>query len=148
MQMKISKSAFSVLSVLALGLSLGACAGEEDTGSDEPVISFSADLMPIVMERCGGCHLKDVDGAGKLSFGTTGELTYSAMIDQPTVNVACADLKRIDSTTDDPMRSSLYVKMIGTTCGKQMPAGSTPVLLTEAELELFRLWIVQGAPNN
>ncbi len=139
--------AFSVLVLgLAASLALGACADESSGGGDE--VSFAVDVQPILMERCGGCHLKEANGAGKLSLGTNAELAYAALVDQTTMNTSCANLKRIDSTNHDPMQSSLFVKIVGTTCGKQMPAGMMPVLLTDVQIEVFRRWIAAGAPNN
>jgi hypothetical protein len=112
-------------------------------------VSFSADIVPLLQTRCGGCHLKDVGGAGGLSLGVLAGLAYEALVDQQTVKVECAQMKRIDaSKPDDPMQSSLYVKLVGTTCGKQMPTGMNAVLLNEAELALFAGWIAAGAPNN
>src|SRR5690348_10443473 len=39
-----------------------------------PPVSFTTDLLPVLMARCGGCHLKDTLGAGGLSFGVQGQL--------------------------------------------------------------------------
>jgi mono/diheme cytochrome c family protein len=144
--MKISNTVWSSSFVLAFGLLVGACA-DEGNGGEDPV-SYAAEVQPILVEHCGGCHLKERDGAGKLSFGMNGELAYAALVDQPTSNSSCAQLKRVDSSSTDPMQSSLYVKLVGTTCGKKMPAGMTPIALTDAELATVRQWIVEGAPNN
>ena len=115
-----------------------------------PPVSFSADLMPMVMTRCGGCHLKDALGAGGLSFGVSGQLTYLSLIDQPTHNldVDCVNLKLVDSASTDPAASSLYLKIAGDTCGTRMPKGSTAVPFGDAELELWARWIAEGAQNN
>ena len=142
------KSLCRSLLVLGFGLLVGACADETLVSGGDPVVSFSADIQPLLMDHCGGCHLKPVDGSGALSFGANAELAYAALMDQPTANINCANLKRVDSSSSDPMRSSLYVKIVGTTCGKQMPAGKMPFRLTEAEMNMFRLWILQGAQNN
>ncbi len=117
---------------------------------DAAAVSFSADLVPILLARCGGCHLKDVAGAGGLSFGVTAQLARSSLVDQDTVlaNPVCGDLMRVDSVNRDPMQSSLYVKLLGATCGKRMPSGMTAVPLPDEQIELFRRWIEEGSPDN
>jgi hypothetical protein len=115
-----------------------------------PAVSFSADVMPILMARCGGCHLKDTAGAGGLSFGVQGQLAYLSLVDQPTHNTAvgCVNLKLVDTTTDDATASSLYLKIAGDTCGTRMPKGSNATPLPDEQLQLFARWIAEGAQNN
>jgi hypothetical protein len=115
-----------------------------------PPVSFAADVVPILLARCGGCHLKDSAGAGGLSMGTMAQFAYQTLVDQDTVlaNPTCGDLKRVDPMNHDPMQSSLYVKLIGPSCGKQMPAGMMPVPLTPEQIELIGRWIAEGALDN
>ena len=115
-----------------------------------PAVSYNLDVVPILMARCGGCHLKAAGGAGMLSFGTQAELAYEAMVDKDTVNIDpdCADLMRIDSMDHNPERSSVYLKITGTTCGNRMPSGMNPVPLNTPQTETIRRWIEAGAPNN
>jgi hypothetical protein len=134
--------------VLALAFALGACADEGSSGNGDPVISFAADIQPLLMEHCGSCHLTESDGEGSLNMGVTAELAYTALVDQATTNTECANLKRVDSTSSDPTRSSIYVKITGGTCGDQMPDGDPSGYLSAAQVELVRQWIVQGAKNN
>ena len=111
-----------------------------------PPVSFSQDIVPVLVAACGGCHLKDVAGAGGLSLGITGQLSYAAMVDHATLATACATMKIVDSTSRDPMQSSLYLKLIGATCGTQMPKGRPA--LTADKLDLFARWIAEGSANN
>jgi hypothetical protein len=111
-----------------------------------PPVSFSQDLVPILMTRCGGCHLKDVAGAGGLSLGVTAQLAYPAMVDQATHALACASMKIVDPASADPMSSSLYLKLSGATCGTQMPKNQA--VLSVEQLDLFARWIAEGAQNN
>ena len=113
-------------------------------------VSFNQDIVPILMSRCGGCHLKATGGAGGLSFGLAAELAYVAMINKPTLNldVDCNSLKVVDAENVDPMQSSLYLKLVGDTCGVRMPKGTNPTPLPDAQLELFARWIAEGAANN
>ena len=115
-----------------------------------PAVSFALEVKPILLARCGGCHLKATGGAGGMSLGTQAELAYAAMVGQDTVNAnpACADLMRVDATSADPMKSSLYVKIVGATCGNRMPVGSNPTPLDETQVELIGRWIAEGAQNN
>ena len=111
-----------------------------------PPVSFSQDVVPVLVAACGGCHLKDTLGAGGLSLGVTGQLSYSAMVDQATHATACTTMKIVDTTSRDPMQSSLYLKLIGATCGTQMPKGRPA--LTADKLDLFAKWIAEGSANN
>jgi hypothetical protein len=111
-----------------------------------PPVSFSADIVPILMARCGGCHLKDAAGAGGLSLGTMAQLAYPAMANKPTNAVACTTLKVVDTTDNQPMHSSLYAKIVGDTCGTRMPKNNVP--LTDEQLALFSRWISEGSKDN
>jgi hypothetical protein len=113
-----------------------------------PPVSLSQDIVPVLMARCGGCHLKAMGGSGGLSLGVQAELAYSALVDKPThgAAAACSGLKLVDPTNADATQSSLYVRLSGATCGMRMPKGQPP--LTDVQLELFQRWISQGAPNN
>jgi len=124
--------------------------GAPDAAPDAglPPVSFAREIVPILKTRCGGCHLKDMGGAGQLSLGVQAQLAYAAMVDMPTRGAApaCASLKLVNPASADAMKSSLYVKLVGTDCGTRMPKGTPP--LPENQLELFARWIAQGAPNN
>jgi hypothetical protein len=111
-----------------------------------PPVSFSADIVPVLMASCGGCHLKDVAGAGGLTLGVTAQLAYPAMVNQATHAASCATMLVVDANSRDPMQSSLYLKLIGATCGTQMPKGR-PALSAET-LELFARWIAEGSADN
>jgi hypothetical protein len=111
-----------------------------------PPVSFSQDIVPILMTRCGGCHLKDVAGAGGLSLGIMAQLAYPALIDQPTHALTCMTKKVVDTSSTDPMQSSLYLKLIGTTCGTLMPKNQAA--LPQEQIDLFARWIAEGANDN
>jgi hypothetical protein len=111
-----------------------------------PPVSFSQDIVPILMARCGGCHLKDALGAGGLSLGTTAQLAYPAMVDQPTHATLCTTMKVVDTSSTDPMQSSLYLKLVGSTCGTQMPKNQA--FLSQAQIDLFGRWIAEGSADN
>jgi hypothetical protein len=123
-----------------------AAPGAPDAGP--PPVSFAGSLVPILLARCGGCHLKDVGGSGGLSLGLEGQLAYAALVGAPTSNATCVQLKLVDAESQDPNQSSLYLKLAGTTCGARMPKGVAAVPLSDIELDLFAQWIVAGSPDN
>jgi len=123
---------------------------DADVPDAVPPISFSAEIVPILMARCGGCHLKATGGAGGLSLGVQAELSYGALIDRPTLNPDpdCVQLKLVDAQKRDPSQSSLYLKIAGDVCGTRMPKGVNGTPLPGDQLELFARWIAEGAQNN
>jgi hypothetical protein len=66
--------------MLAFALALGACADEGSSGNGDPVISFAADIQPLLMEHCGSCHLTESDGEGSLNMGVTADKTVRDMV--------------------------------------------------------------------
>ncbi len=113
-----------------------------------PPVSFNQEIVPILMARCGGCHLKAMGGAGGLSLGVMAELAYGALVDKPTHGPApaCSGLKLVNAASNDPTQSSLYVRLMGSSCGTRMPKGTPP--LPADQMALFARWITQGAHNN
>jgi hypothetical protein len=132
----------AVLLTVAL---LATIAGCSDNGTDPTTgggtgttVSLAADLQPIFDTRCTSCH-----GAGGF-----GGLELSA-------NVAWANLLGVESmgysprqrvVSGNPEKSVLYLKINGDpSVGRRMPQGGT---LDADTIELFRVWIAQGALNN
>jgi len=75
----------------------------------------------ILQPKCAGCH----GGSGGVSYAN-----YAAATSAKSV------------TKGDPLRSNTYT----TTKSGSMPIGGAK--LTDAETELIRVWILNGAPNN
>jgi len=110
-----------------------------------PVVSFSQDIVPAFEQGCAfvGCHAADErfpPGAGLV-------LNASAAWSQLT-NVPSGQLSGLTRVVPgSPGESYLLSKMDGSaTVGDQMPVGGP--FLTPAELQVFRLWIEQGANDN
>jgi hypothetical protein len=101
-----------------------------------PPVSFSNQIQPIFNAQCTSCH----GGNGGLSI--TASVSYTNLVN---VNAqsSCTSLKRV--LPHDAANSVLYKKVSGTTCGSQMPQGST---LNSGEIAFIRDWINQGAMNN
>ncbi|MDX2472299.1 MAG: hypothetical protein QNL91_01185 [Candidatus Krumholzibacteria bacterium] len=131
--------------VLLTAALLATIAGCSDNGTDPTTgggtgttVSFAADLQPVFNATCTGCH-----GAG--GFGGL----------DLTTDVAWANLLGVESmgyaprqrvVSGNPDESVLYLKINGDpSVGGRMPQG---VPLDVDTIELFRVWIVQGALKN
>lgn len=105
-------------------------------------VSFSRDVLPLLKSRCVMCHLSGSAQAG-LVLHPNG---YANLVG---VKATQSPLNRI--APGDPENSYLYRKLAGTQLtaggeGERMPFGETP--LTDAQLDLFRRWIAEGAQRN
>jgi hypothetical protein len=131
--------------VLLTAALLATITGCSDNGTDPTTgggtgttVSFAADLQPVFNATCTDCH-----GAG--GFGGL----------DLTATVAWANLLGVESTeyaprqrvvSGNPEASVLYLKINGDpSVGGRMPPG---VPLDADTIELFRVWIAQGALNN
>ncbi len=133
-----------VLVLMAVGLlSILGC----DDGSTDPTsggngggttVSLASDLQPLFDSRCLACH--GAGGEGGLNL---------------TAEVSRANLVGVESTGYAPQQrvvsanagdSILYQKVNGAGgVGNRMPLGS---ILDPSEVEMIRVWIVQGALDN
>ena len=103
----------------------------------EAVVSYSAQVKPILDENCLACHVAGGEGfeASGFSMETYEDLMqgteYGAMV-----------------VPGDPLGSNLLVLMEGRADPSiSMPhGGGEPV--PETEIEIIRAWISQGAENN
>lgn len=134
-----------IRTVLLLAALLLAAAGCSDNGTDPMVgggggttVSFAADLQPIIGARCLNCH--GAGGFGGLDLTTA--VAWDNLVGIETTSYA--PQQRVVS--GNPEQSVLYLKLTGdASVGNRMPQGGT---LNIDELELFRIWIAQGAQNN
>lgn len=136
---------------LALGcaaLLIGAC--DEET-TEPAMVSFSADVQPVVTAKCVGCH-DDTDPPGGLNL--LAGAAYAGLVNvQAVQDTAAPILDRIEP--GDPEASFLIHKIQGTHTaaggrGGRMPAGcpGSRACLTPEEIQLIRQWVVEGALNN
>lgn len=104
------------------------------------VVSFSAQVQPIFTNRCvnAGCH-----PGGSAPFPLQAGVSYGRLVNVVATEAPCAGIMRVKPSDAD--NSAVYRRLQGT-CGNQMPLGLTP--LPQAERDLVRDWINQGAPNN
>ncbi|MEO8166996.1 MAG: hypothetical protein ABI623_02025 [bacterium] len=104
------------------------------------VISFSGQVQPIFTNRCvnAGCH-----PGGSAPFPLQAGVSYGRLVNIVATEAPCAGIMRVKPS--DAANSALYRRIEGT-CGNQMPLGMTP--LPQAERNIIRDWINQGAANN
>lgn len=91
----------------------------------EGLISYSADVQPIFSNNCTACHPGEVENLD-LSAGNS----YASIIGVYVIPT-------------DPEASVLYQRLLGNP-SVMPPSGG----LQDSEIQLIRLWIEQGAPNN
>jgi len=114
----------------------------KDVGPIEPQsnfptenISFSKNIQPVFNSSCIACH----PSSGNLDL--TAENSYNSI-----VNVEASGYNGILIVPEDPDNSVLYKKIDGSGLfGSNMPPGYN---LTENQVEMFRIWIEEGAKNN
>lgn len=147
--------------LLPLVLLLGACreVGESsiDLLAPAPVgegVSFSADVQPILTQRCaqGGCHAPPLAVPG--ADFTEGN-AYGSLVDVPSLESTLFSaspesiLDRVEPF--DPARSYLFLKITG--CSVEgcflspMPLAPAPALGAN-ETAILRQWIEEGAAQN
>jgi hypothetical protein len=105
-------------------------------------IRFSADVQPIFTRSCAkfGCHAGAIVQQGlSLEEGKS----YGNIVGVPSMEDP--SLMRVNSGMSD--LSYLVLKIEGKGLGDRMPADGPPYL-PDAEIQLIRDWIDQGAPNN
>lgn len=128
---------------------LTACTNESPSLRIVPVIpsgnmpiSFSADVQPIFTRSCAksGCH---IPATAPFGFVLEQGQAYANL-----VGVTSAEdplLKRVDPGRSD--LSYIIRKLEGNALGDRMPADGPPYL-PDAEIQLIKDWIDQGALDN
>jgi hypothetical protein len=155
--------------------SSGTCGNDADgcfntscVKTDAPVVSFKADVLPILRTSCGlsiSCHGGENGPGGQHYLGPKNsdpaptaaqiDLIFAQWINQPPVIKAGMDLIE----PSDPEHSFFMHKLdglecskltcSGVECGKLMPPGATEkVLYDAAKRDTLRRWIAQGAKND
>jgi hypothetical protein len=117
-------------------------------GATPPLYDTSICAQPeaisamILQPKCGnaGCHAKNQAAAG-LDLVSPGAKMRLLNIRAKTLVAACANQPLV---VDSPSVSGVFFqKLTGTTCGIQMPVGTTP--LTANELACLQDWIKPGS---
>jgi hypothetical protein len=152
----------------ACGLGADGCFKSTCFTADAPVVSFKADVLPILRTSCGlssSCHNSENGPGGQHYLGpknsdpapTAAQIDhiFALWINQPPVINAGMNL----ITPSDPEHSFFMYKLdglkcaklacTGSNCGDLMPQGATESSLYDADKrDTLRRWIAQGAKND
>ena len=101
-----------------------------DTGR----VNFSRDIRPILSDKCFQCH--GPDEANQKS---------GLRLDFREDATAAADSGSIAIVPKNPDASELLKRVLSKDADAVMPPADSPKKLTEAEIELLRKWIAEGA---
>lgn len=112
-----------------------------------PEVSFSRDIVPMFVESCTSCHTGAAPREGSANLNLEPQFAYGDLV--RVLSGQVPTMARV--MPNDPDNSYLLHKLMGTHAdvggrGQRMPRGADP--WTEEQIELVRLWILQGAPNN
>ena len=124
-----------VLSILVLLTAAGAAAGGEGLPADEATakIDFQRQVKPILSERCFACHGPDAD-------------RREADLRLDTSDGATADMGGYAAVVPgDPDASELIARIAAEDPADAMPPPDMGPRLSEAEVQVLRAWVSQGA---
>lgn len=108
-----------------------------DPDPDPDPVSFATQIQPIFTASCVGCHGSGGNGGLDLREGQA----YGNLVGVDSQGYAG---KRV--MADEPANSVLYLKMSGdSSTGTRMPPTG---LLPQAQRDLVRDWIAEGAQDN
>lgn len=141
-----------VLGTFIVAVSLIGCEQGSDTSTEPPAqgpATLSGDVQPILSSSCAfnGCHGGSIlEPPGKPMSLDAGK-TYSNTVNVPALELP--SMHRIEP--GNPDASYLVQKIQGTQgsvggTGERMPLGLPP--LSQAEIDVIREWIANGAKNN
>ena len=118
--------------------------GDDDDGTPGPdgEVSFEEHIQPILNARCIACHAPG--GFAQMSgipWDYTEGSSFGDLVNQASIQDASFEI----IVPGDPEVSLLFLKVRRESppVGAMMPLGGPP--LAESQIELFRLWILQGA---
>lgn len=128
--MKFKHSFISYILVAFLLLFIGIRCKDEPVIPDSPVIKFSDEVLPIIIGNCtaSGCH-GNYNPQQFLLNSYTDVMTHGEV------------------KAKDARGSKLYNVIISNKEEEKMPRKPNPDL-TEKQIEIIYLWIMQGAKNN
>lgn len=105
------------------------------------VILFGTQVQPIFTASCvnSGCH-----PGGGAPFSLQSSVSYANLVNVNATTGPCAGDKRV---LPGNAAASALIKRLDGTCGSlRMPLGGGP--LPQAQVDVIRDWINQGAQNN
>jgi hypothetical protein len=135
------------------GAANGGTGGTVEQGGAPSIVAnptYAADIAPILATNCAPCHTTDAAAGYNWSYDT---LVTNSAITSPLAETC----KYIDDSNrrvvpGDPDHSLLWIKLAldqhqnsANGCGDHMPQEGSGHILTTAQLDTIRRWIVQGA---
>lgn len=127
--------------VAAIVVATAACTRVEvPVVPDEATVSYVEHLEPLVLARCLGCHTAEEPEAELVLETGVG---YGAMVGRRSTQTP----ERLIVAPGDPEASYLWDKLThDVEIGRGMPRTVIgAIMLPDAELELYRRWIEEGA---
>lgn len=114
---------------------VGACIG------CGPRVSFTADVQPILTAGCtNNCHSGRRPAGG---LGLEAAVSYAELVN---VTSTCNGRKHVAPGSPDTSYLVNKLTGVGMCAGSIMP--KTDARLPQAQIDLIRAWICQGAPKN
>ncbi len=107
----------------ANSVNVGRATGDE-------TVSFTNDVVPILLENCNGCHIDGQRPSGNLRMDTLAGLLRGGDTGQSLVPGKPAE--------------SLFIQKIKGEAGQRMPAGGRPAL-SDQQIETLSTWVSEGA---
>jgi len=119
---------FAVLGAMLLSFILLSCKHEPTLSADTPTVCFQEQIYPMIKSNCGilGCHA-------------------AASHDEGPVLATYNDI-RSQVTPSKPNQSRIYKAVTGGT--EEFMPPSPRSALTQEQINLLSIWILQGAENN
>ncbi len=134
----------------AVALALGCGGTAADTAGTEPprFTAIYASLVPSgTKSKCSFCHSLPPNkiSNGNLSMGMDKAAAYASLVGKMSGSATCAGRRLV--VPGQPEQSLFFQKFSSTPpCGGRMPLGADP--LTDAQLEMVRTWIANGAKDD
>jgi hypothetical protein len=112
--------------------------------------TYAQDIAPILESNCEPCHTTEAKGGFNWSYDTL--VTNSTITSDLAGTCKYIDGSKSRVVPGDPDHSLLWIKIAldqhqnsANGCGDHMPQEPSPHILTTAQLDTIRRWIVQGA---
>lgn len=108
-------------------------------------VLFSTQIQPLLTIKCSGCHSENGQAdLAEIVLRLTADVAYDLMVNQPSVQNPSLTLVIPGNSAD----SLVYQKVVSDTppVGERMPLFEPN--LTQAQTDLIKNWIDQGAMNN
>ena len=99
-------------------------------------ISYNFHVRPILSDNCFACHGPDANKRESDLRLDTEEGAYAALKDNPAAHAI---------VPGDPQASEVVLRILSSDPSEKMPPPSSNLTLTEAEIDILKKWVEQGA---